>query len=321
MNEQSSGTAENVINVVNVENPEKSDNTDHADNVSTRRDRAALGWFSLGVLVGAVAAIGLLVLTGAAHPAATGTGTVDLNSIREAARQGAQDALLTANTGVTEPISLSDIRDAARQGAQDAISNGAQADTGNGQAPAPTPAPVDMAAIKLNPNNTEGPANATVTFVEYADFQCPYCKRFNDTVLPQIINDYVKTGKMKFTYKHYAFLGDESRWAAEAAECAANQGKFWDFHDLLFARQMSENGGAFTKNNLIVAAKEVKMDNAKFADCLNQDKTLDRVQADTNEGNKIGVRGTPSFLINGKLIVGAQPYEAFKTAIDAALKP
>lgn len=284
------------------------------NDIPTRRDRANLGWFGLGVLVGAVAAIGLLMLTGVASPNVTGT--TDLAAIRNAAREGAKDALLSANTGITTPLSLSDIRDAAKQGAQDALANsGAQA-----QAPEPTAAPIDTSGITARPSNTQGEASATVTLIEYSDFQCPYCKRFYDSVLSRIITDYVKTGKVKLSYKNYAFLGDESRWAAQAAECAADQGKFWEMHELLFTRQQGENSGAFSKENLINLAKEVKVDGAKFSDCLNQDTTLERVQEDISEGNRIGVRGTPTFLLNGKLIVGAQPYEAFKTALDAVLK-
>jgi protein-disulfide isomerase len=283
----------------------------------TRRDRANLGWFGLGILVGAVAAIGLLMLTGVASPSVTGT--TDLSAIRNAAREGAKDALLSANTGITTPLSLSDIRDAAKQGAQDALAN--NQDSGAGaQAAEPTAAPIDTSDITTRPSNTEGDASATVTLIEYSDFQCPFCKRFQDSIMTRIITDYVKTGKVKLSYKNYAFLGDESRWAAQAAECAADQGKFWEMHDLLFNRQQSENSGAFSKENLINLAKEIKVDSAKFTECLNQDKTLERVQADISEGNRIGVRGTPSFLLNGKLIVGAQPYETFKAAIDATLK-
>jgi protein-disulfide isomerase len=284
------------------------------NDIPTRRDRANLGWFGLGVLVGAVAAIGLLMLTGVASPNVTGT--TDLTAIRNAAREGAKDALLSANTGITTPLSLSDIRDAAKQGAQDALANsGAQA-----QAAEPTAAPIDTSGITTRPSNTQGEDSATVTLIEYSDFQCPFCKRFYDSVLSRIVTDYVKTGKVKLSYKNYAFLGDESRWAAQAAECAADQGKFWEMHELLFTRQQGENTGAFSKENLINLAKEIKVDSAKFSDCVNQDATLARVQEDISEGNRIGVRGTPTFLLNGKLIVGAQPYEAFKTALDEALK-
>jgi protein-disulfide isomerase len=286
------------------------------DNVPTRRDRATLGWFGLGVLVGAVATIGLITLTGSGRPTTADGAGISVDAIKDAARQGAKDALLANSTGITQALSLSDIRDAAKQGAQEALQN---TDLAQPAQAAPTAAVINMAGISPRPNNTQGDAKATITVIEYSDFQCPFCKRFHDAVLPQIVNNYVKTGKIKLSYKNFAFLGDESRWAAQAAECAADQNRFWDFHELLFTRQQGENVGAFTKDNLILLAKEIKLDGNAFATCLNGDKTLDRVQADTSEGNKIGVRGTPSFLVNGKLLVGAQPYEAFKAAIDQAL--
>ena len=177
-----------------------------------------------------------------------------------------------------------------------------------------------MIGIATRPNNTQGDAKAPIVVIEFSDFQCPFCKRFHDQVESRIVADYVKTGKIKLSYKHFAFLGDESRWAGQAAECAADENRFWDFHELLFTHQAGENGGAFTKDNLIVLAKQINMDTPAFETCLKSDKTLDRVQTDTTEGNKLGVRGTPTFVIDGKLVVGAQPYEAFKAAIDEALK-
>jgi protein-disulfide isomerase len=130
----------------------------------------------------------------------------------------------------------------------------------------------------------------------------------------------VETGQVTFVYKHMAILGTESTWAGEASECAADQGKFWEYHDLLFNRQVGENQGAFTKDKLLSMAQELSLDMTKFEPCLKNDQTLARVQADTKEGQEAGVRGTPTFFINGQGLVGAQPYEAFKAAIDKILK-
>ncbi len=137
---------------------------------------------------------------------------------------------------------------------------------------------------------------------------------------PALIKQYVDTGKISIVYKHAAFLGQESVWAAEASECAANQGKFWAYHDLLFQKQSGENQGAFTKDKLIGFAQELKLDMSQFQPCLQNDQTLDRVQGDTRESQQAGVRGTPTFFINGQALVGAQPLEAFQAAIDQALK-
>jgi protein-disulfide isomerase len=139
-------------------------------------------------------------------------------------------------------------------------------------------------------------------------------------VEPTLLKDYVDTGKMTVVYKHSAFLGQESIWAAQAAECAADQGQFWAYHDLLFAKQAGENQNAFTKDKLLGFAQELKLDMVKFEPCLKNDQTLARVQADTKEGQAAGVQGTPSFFINQVPLVGAQPIEAFRAAIDQALK-
>lgn len=134
-----------------------------------------------------------------------------------------------------------------------------------------------------------------------------------------VLQSYIDSGKVNLVYKHSAFLGQESIWAAQAAECAADQGKFWEYHDLLFEKQNGENVGTFTKENLINYAQELNLDATKFDPCLNNDQTLDRVQADTLEGRNVGVSGTPTFFINGKPLVGAQPADAFQSEIDALL--
>ena len=133
------------------------------------------------------------------------------------------------------------------------------------------------------------------------------------------MQQYVQSGKVTFVYKHTAFLGQESEWSAQAAECAADQNKFWDYHDTLFKQQNGENQGAFTKDKLIGFAQQLELDINKFTPCLNNDETLARVKADTQEGQQASVSGTPRFFINGQRIVGAQPYSAFQIAIEKAL--
>jgi protein-disulfide isomerase len=134
-----------------------------------------------------------------------------------------------------------------------------------------------------------------------------------------VLKQYVTEGKINFVYKHSAFLGQESVWAAQASECAADQGKFWEYHDLLFDKQTGENVGTFTKENLVAYAQELDLDMAQFEPCLQNDATLQRVAADTQEGGQAGVRGTPTFFINGQPLVGAQPVETIRAAIETAL--
>lgn len=136
---------------------------------------------------------------------------------------------------------------------------------------------------------------------------------------PALFREYVDTGKVKFGYKHMAILGQESVWAAEASECAADQGKFWEYHDLVFDRQAGENQGAFNKDKLLAMAQELKLDMARFEPCLKNDQTQDRVQADTQEGQQVGVRGTPTFFVNGRAVVGAVPLQEFRPIIEQAL--
>lgn len=117
-----------------------------------------------------------------------------------------------------------------------------------------------------------------------------------------------------------AFLGPESQWAAEASECAAEQGRFWEYHDLLYARQSGENQGAFSKDNLKRFAEEIGLDTKAFNACLDAGKYAAQVQADTAFAKALGISGTPAFLVNGQPVVGAQPFEAFRSLFEAALE-
>jgi protein-disulfide isomerase len=120
---------------------------------------------------------------------------------------------------------------------------------------------------------------------------------------------------------HFAFLGDESQWAAEASECAADQGedKFWEYHDKLFASQNGENQGAFIKDNLKKFAADLGLDTAKFDECLDSGKYTALVQEESQFISSLGVQSTPSFIVNGQPLVGALPFESFKEVIDKSI--
>ena len=249
----------------------------------------APAWFLLGVIVGIVGFAAYTSLAAKPTTASAPPPAFDAAAMRGAARDGTLDAIATLNAS-------------------------------NGQAAAqPSAQPVDPSAFTVRDTNRQGDKAAKISIVEFSDFQCPYCERFHTAIEPALIKQYVDTGKATFVYKHIAILGQESLWAAQASECAADQGKFWQFHDLLFDKQNGENQGAFNKDKLLGFAQELKLDMTKFEPCLNQDQTADRVRADSQEGQKAGVRGTPTFFINGKPLVGAQPIEAFQTAIESAL--
>ncbi len=168
--------------------------------------------------------------------------------------------------------------------------------------------------------NTMGDPNAPVHIIEYGDFQCPFCLKFWNESEPRLIEEYVNTGKVYFEYRSVgSFLGPESGWAAEGAYCAGDQGKFWEYHDTLFANWTGENVGDFTKENLIKYANSLQLDSAKFESCINEEKHKSTVEQDAVNARADGVHATPMFLINGYKVEGAQPYEIIKHVIDEIL--
>jgi len=126
---------------------------------------------------------------------------------------------------------------------------------------------------------------------------------------------------VRFGYLNFAFLGDESQWSAEAAECAGDQNAFWDFHDYLFSHQNGENKGAFSKDNLKAFAADMGLDTDAFNTCLDKGKYTQLVKDQTSLGQQLGISSTPTFAINGQAIVGAQSFDTFKQKIDALLNP
>lgn len=166
----------------------------------------------------------------------------------------------------------------------------------------------------------KGDQNAPVTIIEFADFQCPFCGRFFASTEPQINEAYIQSGKVRLGYWNFAFLGDESTWAAESAECAADQDKFWEYHDIIYSSQSGENQGTFNKDNLKKFAEELGLDTKSFNECLDSGKYTSLIQDDTSTSSALGVQSTPTFLVNGQAIVGAQPFEAFQQIIDPLLK-
>lgn len=139
---------------------------------------------------------------------------------------------------------------------------------------------------------------------------------------PEIIKQYVDTGKARFVSRHFAFLGPESFTAAEASECAAEQGRFWEYRELLYKNQGAENSGAFSKDKLKALAPLAGLDAAKFGACLDSGRYADGVRAETAEGRSLGIPGTPTILVDGKIVKGATGLptaEELKAAIDQAL--
>ncbi len=126
---------------------------------------------------------------------------------------------------------------------------------------------------------------------------------------------------MRFGYWHFTFLGDESDWAAEASECAGDQDAFWEFHDFLFDNHGGENKGAYSKENLKKFAADLGLETKAFNECMDSGKYSELVVSQTNIARQIGVQSTPSFVINGQALIGAQPFTAFQQVFDGLLTP
>jgi protein-disulfide isomerase len=193
-------------------------------------------------------------------------------------------------------------------------------------------------------DRTMGDTNAKVTLVMYEDFQCPFCGAISGLqtdseaisylkngdpkwtpFMPEILTNYVNTGKVLFVYRDFAFLGDESTKASEAARCAEDQNKFWEYHDYLYAHQKGENQGNFSNANLKMFAKTLGLDQSSFDKCLDSDQYAQAIADSNKEGANAGISSTPKgfILLNGKVVStidGAEPYYMVKEKIDQALK-
>lgn len=170
-----------------------------------------------------------------------------------------------------------------------------------------------------------GDADAPVTLVEFSDFQCPYCRSFYNETFSQIKEQYVDTGKVKFVYRDFPLsFHDGAVPAALAAECARDQGGddiFFAMHDLIFEGQNELGDGTvkIPNESLMSYAEELSLDMNEFKDCFESEKYIEEISDDFNEGQRIGITGTPGFVLEGELISGAQPFSVFSSAIDKAL--
>jgi len=178
-----------------------------------------------------------------------------------------------------------------------------------------------------------GDKNTPVTIIEFSDYECPFCKRHFDETLPQLIKNYVDTGKVKIVYRDFplSFHDPMATKEAVAANCAREQGgdkKYFEFHDEIFKRTIS-NGNGLNDEKIQTIAKELGLNTGKFTTCLADPAQTDEVKKDIADGTAAGASGTPTFVIgkttsngeiDGNLVVGAQPYAAFQAIIDPLLQ-
>lgn len=173
--------------------------------------------------------------------------------------------------------------------------------------PQPEPATTDWPFL--------GNPEAKVVFVEYGDYQCGFCRRFNQEVLPELKQRYLETGKVKFVYKDFVIFGETSKLAAQAAHCAGDQNKFFEYHNEIFKNQ--EKG--LSLETLLAIATNLGLNRQEFESCLSNGKYAEKVEQSTQEGLSLGVEGTPTSFINGQKIVGARPFSSFETIIESLL--
>jgi len=167
--------------------------------------------------------------------------------------------------------------------------------------------------------NVLGDPNAPVQLIEVGDFQCPVCESAFQTLEEPIISTYVNTGKVSYTFEAVGYLGPESTRAAEAAYCAGDQNKFWDYHDILYTNQGAENSGAMADERLIQFAQLTGLDMGKFTSCFQNGDMVSRVTQAQATAASYGIDGTPSFVINGTVLKGLRSFPELQAAIDAAL--
>ena len=173
---------------------------------------------------------------------------------------------------------------------------------------------------------TMGDPNAPVLIEVFSDFQCPACKTFTEQIEPQVVDTYVSTAQVHYIYRHFPFLDDraprnESDQAANASMCAADENRFWDYHDIVFANWVGENQGAFNDNRLVAFAESLGLDMPAFNECFNANLHKDEIDGDLTTGSALGVTGTPSVFVNGTLLTpGFIPsFDEISQAVEAEL--
>jgi protein-disulfide isomerase len=167
-----------------------------------------------------------------------------------------------------------------------------------------------------------GSPSAPVTIVEFGDFQCTTCGEWFRSQEPQLIHDLVKTGRVKLAWRDFDYLGPDSIVASEAAYAAGEQGKFWEYYDLLYTNQGVINSGWASREDLRQFASQLGLDMSEFNASLQSNKYMELISSNHNLGTSVGVTMAPTFFVIGPdgkiiMIVGGQPYSVFETAVDS----
>ena len=177
-----------------------------------------------------------------------------------------------------------------------------------------------LTVIPQNP--VLGSKNASVTIFEFGDFQCTYCDQWYKTTEPQIVQNLINTGTAKLVWRDFDYYGTDSTYASKAAYAAGEQGKFWQFYDLLYSNQGTPNSGWASPSNLEKFAQSLNLNMVEFNQSFNSTNYSSLIQSNYSAGQSLGVSGTPTFFVVGPTgkfvqITGAQPYSAFSSAVSS----
>lgn len=170
-----------------------------------------------------------------------------------------------------------------------------------------------------------GSNDAPITMIEFGDYQCFFCNKFYHTIEPDIVKNYIDTGKVRMVFKDFVIIGQDSVNAAHASHCAQEQGKFWEYHDTLYNNWNGENTGWASSTNLLKFANDVRLNDTQFGQCMAQSRHISTVQGSLSDAKGLGLTGTPDFFIISPdksitKIEGAQPFEIFDELFKSKLK-
>lgn len=187
------------------------------------------------------------------------------------------------------------------------------------------PAKITASTFLENGSPILGDPNAPITLVEFGDYQCFFCNKFFHETEDTILKNYIETGKVKLIFKDYTIIGADSINAANAAHCASDQGKFWEYHDTLYNHWTGENNGWASLDNLSQFAGELGLDMDQFSKCMTDSKYSQNIVKSNQDAKDLGLTGTPAFFIIDQdykvtKIGGAQPYDIFEKIFDSKLE-
>ncbi len=188
-----------------------------------------------------------------------------------------------------------------------------------------TPQKIGLEVFTENGSPYLGDSNAPITLVEFGDYQCFFCNKYFHETEHNILLNYVETGKVKIIFKDFTIIGPDSITAANAAHCADEQGKFWEYHDILYNNWTGENNGWASYDNQLSFAQDVGLNIDEFSECVKNEKYTAIITDSTSDARTLGLTGTPAFFVIGTddqitKIPGAQPYEVFERVFDSELE-